>query len=291
MSDISIFARRAFLSGSPGQEFEYTGTPPRRGYLKRVSSIIRADQIAEQIGAKLNPETGFENDACIYVKPHVPRGYEDKVKFDGKPYLDVVDGWALGPVLKMHPEITAIVCSRTDCDTLGQVVSNKIIFIPQHHCNFKREKRDRDQITTVGVIGTSGAFPFLPADLKERLAERGMDLIEFSNFYTRQDIIDFYKKTDVQIVWRPYRKRLANPLKIVNAASFGIPTIALDEPYFKELEGYYFPVRNLENFLARLDDLRSSPELYGDYSERCFKKAEEYHIENVGKLYLNLCTT
>lgn len=290
MSNISIFARRAFLNVSPGQEFEYKGTPPRRGHLMRVSSMIRADQIAEQIGAKLNPKEGYEGDACIYIKPHVPRGYENGFKFDGKPYLDIIDGWGLGPVLNAHPGVTAIACSRTDYDTLLRVVSNKVIFIPQHHCNFERKKRDRDQITTVGVIGSRAAFPFLPQDLKDRLAERGMDLIEFSQFYTRQDIIDFYNKIDVQIVWRPYKKKLANPLKLVNAAAFGIPTIALDEPYFHELSGYYFPVRNLENFLARLDALRSSPELYTDYSERCFKRAEEYHIENVGKLYLNLCT-
>ena len=274
---ISIFAKRAFRAY-------------RDRHLQRVSSIIRGEQIAAQIGAKLNPKRGYENDVCIYVKPHVPRGYD--FKFEGrKPYLDIIDGWTLGPVLTMHPEVTAIACSRTDCDTLGQIVNNKIIFIPQHHCNFERLKRDRDQITTVGVIGTSGAFPFLPADLKERLKDRGMDLIEFSQFYTRQDIIDFYRKIDIQIVWRPYRKKLANPLKIVNGASFGIPTIALDEPYFHELKGYYFPVRNLEDFLTRLDALRSSPSLYADYSERCFKKAEEHHIENVGKLYKNLCTT
>src|SRR3989344_3607336 len=271
---ISIFAKRAFRAY-------------RDRHLQRVSSIIRGEQIAAQIGAKLNPKRGYENDVCIYVKPHVPRGYD--FKFEGrKPYLDIIDGWTLGPVLTMHPEVTAIACSRTDCDTLGQIVNNKIIFIPQHHCNFERLKRDWDQITTVGVIGTTGAFPFLPEGLKDRLAERGMDFIEFSNFYTRQDIVDFYKKTDVQIVWRPYRKRLANPLKIVNAASFGIPTIALDEPYFKEMRDCYIPVHTLDEFLNELDNLRSNPELYEKYAKRCLKKAEEYHIENIAKLYQEL---
>jgi glycosyltransferase involved in cell wall biosynthesis len=291
MSNISIFARRAFLNVSPDVEFEYGGAPPRRGHLMRVSSIIRADQIAAQIGAKLNPREGFEADACIYIKPHVPRGYENKFKFDGKPYMDIIDGWGLGPVLQNHPEVTAIACSRTDYDSLLRAVDNKVVFIPQHHCNFERVKRDRDQITTVGVIGSRAAFPVLPEGLEEQLAQRGMNLLEFSDFYTRQDIIDFYKKIDVQIVWRPYRKKLANPLKLVNAAAFGIPTIALDEPYFHELKGYYFPVENLIGFLERLDALRASPDLYSDYSERSFRRAEEYHIENVGKLYQNLCTT
>lgn len=254
--------------------------------MQRVSSIIRANQIAEQIGAKLNPESGYENDVCIYVKPHVPPGYENKIVYAGKKkYLDVIDGWGLLPTLEANPELKTIACSRTDADTLIRAVKNDVVLIPQQHCNFDREKRSRDGITSVGVIGTAWAFQWLPEGLKESLEQRDIKLIEFSQFYSRQDIVDFYKQIDVQIVWRPYRKKLANPLKLVNAASFGIPTIALDEPYFHELKGYYLPVRNLEEFLTRLDTLRDSPELYTDYSERCFRRAEEYHIENVAKLY------
>lgn len=277
MSNISIFARKPFRARSDR-------------HLQRVSSIIRAWQIALQIGAKLNPESGYENDICIYVKPHV-KTFED-FKFEGKPYLDIIDGWALVHLLKRHEDVPVIACSEADYETLSQVLTNKIVLIPQHHCNFERVKRSRNEITTVGVIGTTGAFPYLPEGLKERLKDRGMNLIEFSQFYTRQDVIDFYQKIDVQIIWRPYmwkyKVRLANPLKLVNAASFGIPTIALEEPYFKEMEGYYFPVRTLGEFLAQLDILRSSPTLYAEYSEKCRQKAEEYHIENIGKLYKNL---
>lgn len=262
------------------------------GHLGRVSSIIRAIQISEQIGAKLNPESGYENDICVYVKPHVPRGYETKVQFAGrKSYLDIIDGWTLGPVLKFNPQLTAIACSKTDQETLSQIVDNEVVFIPQHHCNFERFKPARKELTTVGIIGSPAAFTFLPSEIKGLLAKRGMNLLECSHFSSRQDIVDFYKEIDIQIVWRPYRKRLANPLKIVNAAAYGVPTIALDEPYFKELEGYYFPVRNLSNLLDRLDALRASPALYEEYSERCFQKAEEYHIERVGEMYKSLCTT
>ena len=50
----------------------------RGNRLQRVSSMIRGVQVAEQIGAKLNPEEGYENDVCIYVKPHVPKGFDWK---------------------------------------------------------------------------------------------------------------------------------------------------------------------------------------------------------------------
>lgn len=274
---ISIFAKRAFRAR-------------RDGHLQRVSSIIRGWQVAEQIGAKLNPQSDYENDVCIYVKPSVGHGYD--FNFKGRPYLDIIDGWGLLPVIAKHPEVTVITCSVVDFEFVTNQIANKIVLIPQHHCNFERVKRNRNKITTVGCIGTAAAFPYLPQDLKHHLARRKMKLIEFSKFYTRQDIVDFYLKIDVQIVWRPYiwkhKVRMTNPLKLVNASSFGIPTIALEEPAFVEVKDCYFPVKNLDEFLARLDDLRSSPSLYADYSERCLKKAEMYHIENIAKLYQQL---
>ena len=81
---------------------------------------------------------------------------------------------------------------------------------------------------------------------------------------------------------------MSNPLKLVNASSFGIPTIALDEPAFKEMDGCYIPVHSINEFMNQLDNLRSSPFLYQEYSNKAVKKAEEYHIENIANLYTNL---
>ena len=172
---------------------------------------------------------------------------------------------------------------------MSKCIKNEIVVIHQHHCNFDRERKTREGIRTVGVIGTRDAFPMLPPELKPELAKRGIELLEFCKFFTRKDIVDFYKQIDVQIVWRPYKKLLSNPLKIVNAASFGIPTIAFDELAFqRELGGYYLPVDSLVGFLEALDGLVASPNMYFDYSERCFAKAEAYHIEKIGQLYKSL---
>jgi len=282
---ISIFAKPAFLNINPHEPFSERKkpVPKNSGYLMRVSSIIRGEQIAKQIGAKLNPKKGYENDVCIYVKPHVKEGMD--FKFEGKPYLDIVDGHDLGQLAKKHPKLKVIVCSRADEKTMKKAINNEIIFIPQHHCNFERIKRTRKKVTTMGVIGTRDAFPLLPKQLKPELKKRGIKLLEFSRFFYRKDIIDFYKKIDIQFVWRPYRKTLSNPLKLVNAASFGIPTIALDEPAFLELNYHYIPVNNFETFLNRLDVLLNNPSVYEILSERCLEKAEEYHIEKVGEMY------
>ena len=289
---ISIFAKPAFLNINPHEPFtERTKPVPKgMGHLLRVSSMIRGDQIADQIGAKFNPESGYENDVCIYVKPYFSKHQkpEDDIKFEGKPYMDMVDGHNLAFLAKRHPEVTVIVCSQADYDIMSKELSNKIVVIPQHHCNFERDKRTRKSVRTVGIIGTQKAAQFFPIGLEKDLNKRDIKLLFFHRFFTRQDIIGFYKQIDVQIIWRPYKKILSNPLKMVNAASFGIPTIALDEPAFKELQEIYLPCANFKEFLEKLDTLVAEPELYRKLSERCLTKAEEYHVEKIGELYKQL---
>lgn len=257
----------------------------------RISSLIRGNQIAEYIGAKLNPESGYANDVCIYVKPHVKPGND--FDFEGrKPYLDICDAPDLYYLARMHPEVPVIAASDYNFELLKRILPNNVINIPEQHCNFERLRRTREEVTTVGIIGTLSAFTFLPEGLKDRLAERGMNLIEYSKFSTRQDVIDFYMSIDVQIIWRPYyrydRDILANPLKIVNASSFGIPTIAYDEPCFEEMDGCYKGVHNLDEFLEELDKLRADPKLYERYAKRCIEKSEDYHIEKIADQYKSL---
>jgi len=137
----------------------------------------------------------------------------------------------------------------------------------------------------------SGLFNGFQQHLKQ-LLQRYIRLIEFSQFFTRQDIVNFYQDIAIQIVWRPYidekRIKLFNPLKLVNAASFGIPTIALEERAFVEMKGYYFPVGTIEEFIAQLDELQTSPTLYEDYAQRCIQKSENYHIDNISRMYQQL---
>jgi hypothetical protein len=275
--NISFFAKQPFRVG-----------PDR--HLARVSSTVRANQIAEYIGAKLNPAEGYENDVCIYVKPHVKPGND--FIFEGKPYLDICDAPDLYHLARKHPEVPVIAASDIDYKTLGQELPNRIVKIPQQHCNFERIKRIRKGITTAGVIGSIYAFQYLPQGLREELAKRGIELIEFSKFSTRQDIIDFYVKIDVQFIWSPYNAPdapgLYNPLKFENAAAFGIPTIALDKLAWHEMKGCYIPVTTYEEFLKQLDLLRTSKTLYDKISKVCLKKAEKYHIEKIAELYRKL---
>lgn len=269
--EITFFAKPAWWAAS-------------HGYMKRVSSIIRADQIADRIGAKVNPESGYEDDVCIYVKPHIRdhAGY----KFAGqRSYLDIIDGWKLIGSLRAQSKLVCIACSKKDKETLERETSSKIIFIPQHHCNFDRETKEHGDIKKIGLIGTASAGSFVPEELKQGIKDRGLELVEFAGFTDRLDIVDFYKNIDLQLVWRPYKKWLANPLKIVNAASFGVPTIALDEPHFAEVEGCYVPVKDIDGFFQNLEAIRSSSGMYEKIMQTCLLKAEDYHIDKIAEMY------
>ena len=283
---ISIFAKEAFLNTDPHQPYKkenYHGN----GHLQRVSSMIRGNQIAEALGAKFNPKDGYKKDICIYVKPHIKKG-NVTFDFEKKSYLDIIDGHNLAEVAKNYPEVGVIVCSQADHKIMSKELSNKIVLIPQHHCNFERVNRNSHQVKKVGVIGVDKAFDFLPKDLEPRLKKEDIELVKFSKFFERQDIIDFYMNIDVQIVWRPYKKILSNPLKIVNAASFGIPTIALSEPAFLEVGGAYIGVEDIDELLIMISSMKLNPYFYQMYSEDCLKIAENYHIDNISKLYKEL---
>lgn len=260
-------------------------------HLQRVSTIIRAEQIAAyMLNARLNPPSGYENDVCIYVKPNVKP--EQDFKFEGHPYLDMVDGFGLRHLLNKYPEVPAIVFSDHAAETMPKYISNKIIVIPHHHINFERVRRDRDNVRKVGIIGSEDAFKWIPDEIKHGLAKRKIELVEHSIMFPRTTVTKFYSQMDVMLVWRPYTRPgepgLFNPFKIVNASAFGIPTIALDEPAFSEMASCYIPVQTPEEFLTQLDALISSKTLYSDIAKICLQKSEKYHIENISKLYLKL---
>ncbi len=262
---INIFAKQAFLNTSSNTPF-----------------------ISKEASYKGNGHLQRE-DVNIYVKPHVRPG--DDFEFTGsKNYIDIIDGWGLIPLLERHPEVGVIACSKQDEQKLKKALpNNKVVFIPQHSCNYNGERRSRKGISSVGIIGTEDAFAHIPEGLESELRKRHIGLVKFSKFFSRQDIIDFYKSIDVQLVWRPYRMRLSNPLKIVNAASFGIPSIVYDESVFEEVKGCYIGVRDLTNFLVALDTMGETGNLlYDKMRHDCLKKAEDYHISKVAELYRQL---
>jgi len=265
---ISIFAKPPFMMK----------------HLQRVSSTIRGEQIAAYMGgARLNPPSGYENDVCIYVKPHIKSGSD--FHFEKNSYIDIHDGWELTETLQRYPEVGVIAYSDLAMEALS-FLKNRKVLIPHHHLNFERVRRERDTIKKVGITGSQRAFDHIPQEIKDGLSKRNIKLEFHSLFYPRMAVSKFHESLDIHLHWRPYLKRkLSAPFKIINAASFGVPTIALDEPSFDEMEGCYIPVKTPEEFLEKLDGLIASKELYDAIARLCIEKSEKYHIENIAKLY------
>lgn len=279
--NISIFARKYFIA-----EDEGTTTGP---YLHRATSYIRGEQIADYLGGKYNPESGFEDDICIYLKPK-PRTF-NQIK-DGS-YVDFSDTEAyLKEFLQNRPKIKVIASSQTSFDYLKKRLKNQLFLIPEHHCNFERAKRTRKKVTTGGIITNPSAITYRAyEEVKKRLSEIGLDFISCYDWKTRQEVVDFYAQIDFQVIalfgvydpLDPFR----HPTKIINAASYGIPTVANWQFGYKEFEENYIAVKSLGELIQEAEKL-TEPEYFDSLVSNLIKAAEPYHISQIAKLYKNL---
>ncbi len=277
--NISIFAKPYFI----GQEEEVTTGP----YLHRGTSYIRGEQVADYLGGKYNPTSGFEDDICIYLKPRNLDQIRDAdwVDFsDGEPYLI--------KLLLGRPKIKVIASSQTSFKFLKDYLRNEIVFIPEHHCNFERIKRTRTKVITGGIITNPSTISYQAAEeMTRQLSKIGLELLTCFDWKTRSDVVDFYQKVDFQIVpmfgmyndYDPFR----HPTKMINAASYGIPSIATWKAGFKEFEGFYIPVFDMKELVTEVEKLKD-PDYYQQLSQKIIPPTEPYHIENVAKLYRNL---
>lgn len=235
------------------------------------SGQIRGVQMSEYLGAKLNPTSGFDDDVCIYVKMEPPEDYPKNT------YLDIIDEPRRVKWLRKHPDVKVIASSLSGYLWLKAILKNKIIFIPQHHCNFNREVSPWNG-GKIGVIGGNGAVQI----------ELPFEYLHQTEYKTRKDVVDFYKKIDIQVVWRSQQNRpLKNPLKIINAMSFGVPTIAHQEVGYQDVRGFYLCVYTADEIVEQLNSLDRGKFMMS-MIENGLEKAEEYHIDNIAKKYLEL---
>ncbi len=188
------------------------------------SGEIRGSQMAKYFQARINPTTGWNHDFDVHV--WVKQQPAD-LSLPGKHYLDVLDEPKRIPWLLQHPECGVIASSETGSQYLRKALKrDDVLLIPQHHCNYERVVRTASEIKVAGVVGGPGALQCNVEELRARLSEIGVELRIVNEYEARQDVVNFYKGLDVQVVWRNEQRPLKNPLKIVNAMSFGIPTIA-----------------------------------------------------------------
>ncbi|EKD86399.1 MAG: hypothetical protein ACD_37C00308G0004 [uncultured bacterium] len=274
---ISFFAKKPYLLDDP--------TKPGKVFWQRLTARVRAEEIAAYLGAKLNPTQGYENDVCIYIKSYLLNQAKDEAS-----YIDILDDKYTIQLLKSRPNINVIAMSKPHLDFLRTVIKNKIVYIPHHHINIERIRRKRRKIVNCGYIGSNPRYDTqLNQEIGERLKKIGLNFIPYYNYDTREDIIDYYKKIDIQIIG--HFTRLDDPYyhqtKIVNAMSFGIPTIASQRLGYIEVKDFFIPVTNLDELVEAAKTMKE-PAFYNRWPEKIMAEAEKYHISNIAKLYQSL---
>lgn len=262
------------------------------------SGEIRGRQVAEYLGAESELIIGHDmiaelaekhrDDKVIFVKGEPPEN------FPSGSYLDAMDAKERFNWIDRHPEIKLIGISKTAIQCMRRRLNrNDIYFIPEHHCNYENEKRQRTEVLRCGVIGNNNAFWGYSEDIEDAFADMGLEFHYQTQYKCRQDAIDFYRNIDIQCVWRPHLRghdsALRNPLKLENAGSFGIPTVAFpEEDYVAEFDGCFVPAPTLQALFREVKRLKDDPIYYGDTAQACCERAAEYHISKTSKLYTDL---
>jgi len=278
---ISIFAKRGFLGN------HYTHIVPGSTIL-RLSGECRGSQVAEYIGAKLNPTEGFENDLCIFLK-----GYRMEYAKPGD-YVDFSDENfdRLSAKLIPRPEINVIAHSQYAYNYLTPKLPNKTVLIPQQHLNWENVSREKNKKLVGGYIGRPSNISLkINTEIKETLKKIDIDFIIAYEWETRQDAVEFYKSIDFLVIGGygvlPSDLWQVTPTKMINAASFGVPSIAFMRVGYQEFEGCYTQFKTMDDLVTEVDKLRDD-NYYQAYSDRIKLRAEDYHISRIGALYKGL---
>jgi len=253
------------------------------------SGKIRGQQIADYLIAKHNPLDGFEEDVCVYAKRFPP---DDPPK---NTVVDIVDSRKLIYWVNAHPDAKVIAISKIALNYLKRKLKRDDIYlIPEHHCNFENDLRHPKPVTTVGYMGCRSGSTF-PDDMEERFAKIGLKFVYTRKYKTRQDVVDFYKTIDIQVMHRYTRHTatwmLKNPLKLANAGSFGIPSVAYPEVNFiEEFKDCFAEAETFDEMINQCKMLKEHNSYYRTMAAKARLRSKHYHIDKIAPLYKKLCT-
>jgi len=261
-----------------------------------ASTEIRGRQIAAFLGdaAVMDPAELHRDDVVVLLKV-LPR--EEIVDAVDNIYMDVIDSTGTLQALDRFDKMKAIAISRLAYEYLAERYGNeRVVFIPEHNCNFERSLRITDwPVRTAGYIGEEECFHCDVGELRSRLADIGVGFEFCTKYETRQDVLDFYGKIDLQITFRVDAKHidvpasLKNPLKLNNAGACGIPSISYPEAnYVDEWADCFWPAESLDKVVRIVEDINRDKTAYRVMQSTAIGRAETYHIERVITSYIRL---
>jgi hypothetical protein len=261
---------------------------------KWTSGIVRGHQIADRMGAPCDPPEIDPRETVVAVKCWSPVFPEIE-----RLYCDILDSDSLLPTIQAHPRVGVIVCTETGRDYVAARVENPIVVIPHHHCNFESRVRSARPPTVAGYAGPRGNFDLDPEMVKHALSRIGLSfrwMFTDEVAVSREDLCAFYPGIDIQIVFRKPRlipnmpPELKNPLKLVNAGSFKVPTVGYPERCCREAGEGFLPARTLEGVVAACDALKTDAAFYDRQAEAGHRQAEAFHIREICRRYRQIDT-
>ena len=257
------------------------------------SEHTRGYQIAEALGCKVNEPIANYDETIVAVKTHLG----DKSSMFTNLYCDFIDSVNTVELARRLPSIKLIAVTDVMRDFLKARVPNDIVVIPEHTCNFARETRQSRDVEVVGYVGSRQCFDLDAEQVGRALEQIGLKfvfLVSEDMSVTRKDVCEFYKRIDIQIAFRTPDKAVRppvyrNPLKVFNAGSFRVPTVAYPELAYRMYAGTYFlEALDLISIIDKCYMLKNDTELYSFYSNRAYEWSKQFDIEMVAKEYAKL---
>lgn len=259
------------------------------------SGEIRGRQIAGELEKRafdvcIDPKVVYRNDTCVFIKCVPPDEVVNRQL--SRTLIDVVDAYGMMPWLKEHPTVELIAISDVQAKLFkDELPGRKIWTIPEHYCNFEDARVEVRRPKWVGYIGCLDGFQLDVADVTRELKRLGMNFIFLETPFNRDAVCQFYRQIDLQLCFRkesPYPE-FKNPLKLANAGSFGIPTIAYPEPADEEFgRQNYIQVSSLEEAISYCSRLKDDEQLYRSFSSRALAASNAYGIAYIINRWLKV---
>jgi hypothetical protein len=262
------------------------------------SGEIRGRQIADKLNVSSELYNASYNEAIdvaslpdhvVFIKSFPAEEIDFLLSKGVTIWIDPVDADNCLVECAKRPELKILAAGESARDYIEARVSNDVTLIPQQHCNFENHQRTNWPPKFVGYVGYLENLDVSPGRLEKVLRTVQLEFIAgvMDEKATRKQVAEFYQKLDIQITFRGPRlvknmpPEMKNPLKVYNAASYGIPTVGFPEPSYKEFMPLY-PVRSFEDLIVQCERLKEqTPFFRTDLLER----SEEYSLDNVVKLY------
>lgn len=249
-------------------------------YQNLLGPKIRGEDVALHLKAIYNhkyTENKVRGDLNIHIKPYTLDNVQDG------DWVDVSDGVYVPELLMSRPKVKVIAHSLYSYKFLKEVLPNEIVWISQQHLNWERERKEVKEIKVCGYIGGPSEQIRKQYDaIGKSLNKAGFEFITCFDFVTREDAKNFYKKIDCLVVGQSIDDPYKTPTKLINATSFGIPSVAFPMKAYEEWGGSYTPCFHDELIPETVSNLKF------DQNE-LVAESEFYHISNVTKRYENLC--